>query len=153
MASYDEYAYSLGLVDLKQRSYIQGLQKEVESLIMQQKWFDATSTWDKIMSALNNYTGGVNVYDVREYGDYNFDYYLAFLNLPKTKELMHTVGITYNDCDAQAYSALYADMSKSVQYKVESLLDRGVRGILYNGQVDLIINMVQTKVSLIYHPS
>nr|CAG4717087.1 unnamed protein product [Naegleria fowleri] len=145
MTNYDQYAYSLGLIDSKQQLEIQKLQDNVKSLILQERWFEATHAWDSIMSALNNFTGGINVYDVREYGDYDFNYFLAFLNLPSTKTLMHTVGIQYNDCDAQAYSALYADMSKSVKYKVESLLNRGVRGILYNGQVDLIINMVQTK--------
>ena len=127
MTNYDQYAYSTGLIDSLQQLTIQKLQDQVKLYILQEKWFEATSTWDSIMAALNNYTGGINVYDIREYGDYNFDYYLTFLNLPKTKELMHTIGIQYNDCDAKAYSALYADMSKSVKYKVESLLNRGVR--------------------------
>jgi len=122
MTSYDQYAYSVGLIDSKQQVVIQKLQEQVKALIIAEKWFDATSTWDKIQTALANYSGNVNVYDIREYGDYDFDYYLKFLNLPSTKELMHTVGIQYNDCDAKAYSALYADMSKSVKYKVESLL-------------------------------
>ncbi|KAL9644200.1 hypothetical protein ABK040_005661 [Willaertia magna] len=145
MAAYDEYAYSTGLIDEAQRKVIQNLQNQVVTLIQQKRFYEATSTWDKINSALAQYSGNVNVYDIRLYGDYDFDYFLTFLNLPKTKELMHTTGVTYDDCNSDAYSALYADMSKSVKYKVESLLNRGVRGILYNGQVDLIINMVQTK--------
>lgn len=57
------------------------------------------------------FIGNVNVYDIREFGDYDFDTMVKYLALPSTKVLMHTTGHEYHDCDQRAYGMLLCNIN------------------------------------------
>jgi vitellogenic carboxypeptidase-like protein len=138
---YAEFAFNTGLIDQKQYKNLVSLQNVARDLIMQQKWNAAMQYCNEILGTLVNYAGGVNVYDIRAYGDYDLDYVTQYVMQPDVREQMHTAGHRdYHDCDSETYAKLQADMPKSVRQYVIDLLNDNFRIILYNGQFDLIIN-------------
>ncbi|KAL9646839.1 hypothetical protein ABK040_013700 [Willaertia magna] len=143
--TYAEFSFSLGLIDLKQRQVIEKYQNTIVNLIKEGKNSQAMDVNNDLTTyTITNCSGGVNVYDVRTYQDYDFNGYIDYVNLPTSKKLMHTEGITYHDENQDVWSALLKDIVKSVRYKVEALLNnpRKVRVLLYNGQYDWICNTI-----------
>lgn len=46
---------------------------------------------DNMSNQVNNWGGNFNVYDIREFGDYDFDAMVKYLALPSTKVLMYVI--------------------------------------------------------------
>jgi len=145
-STYDVFSYSVGLLDEKQKAVVAQYQDQIVKSIQQGNYLQAMSINDNLTDyTINQCAGGVNVYDIRTYQDYDFSAYIKFVNLAQTKKMMHTEGVPYFDFNPDVWNNLLNDVAKSVKYKVEALLDcptRKLRVLLYNGQFDWIVNYI-----------
>lgn len=134
------------MIDGPQRAIVKNYQDQIVKLIKEKRFVDVMNVNNNLTDfVINQCAGGVNVYDIRSYGDPDISAYVQYVNLPETKKLMHTEGVKYYDENNDVWNNLLADIAKSVKYKVEALLDspeRKVRVLLYNGQYDWIVNSV-----------
>lgn len=139
-SSYSTFAYDLGLVDEKEKSVVQGYEEITTNAIKNSDWATASAYSDKITSYIVNQSGGVNVYNIREYGNYDTSNIDNWLGSDGAKTLFHVdPSVTFQDCSAEAYAAMANDIPQSVVDKVVSILD-DITVLLFNGQDDLIIN-------------
>lgn len=143
-STYDSFSYSVGLIDQKQQQIVQQFQNQMIKLIQAGRYSEAMDVNNNMTNyVIGQCSGGVNVYDIRTYGDYDITAYIKYVEQPYVKQLMHTVGVKYYDSNPIVWNNLYADIAKSVRYKVEALLDcptRKIRVLLYNGQYDWLVN-------------
>ena len=65
--------------------------------------------------------------------------YPALLNSPEFKQRIHTGSIRYFDYNASVEEALIGDWMVGVQPQLISVLNAGVRVLVYNGQLDVIL--------------
>ncbi|KAJ5072201.1 carboxypeptidase [Anaeramoeba ignava] len=141
--NYSYYAYATGLIGELQYPIIHAKELECVNLMQNESWLDAANCMIDIWGEIVNMSGGVNVYDIRLYGDYNFTALDNFMQSNSTKE---TFGVDLNttwwDCDGPPTHYLYEDMPKSVKSDFEALLANGTKIFLYTGQFDLIITLV-----------
>lgn len=145
-SAYDEFAYVNGLIPLYDVDQIKAYQNQTVDAIQAKNWQEANHHSNSILSTIGTTDGNLNVYDIRESKDYDFDPVIKYLNLPQVKDLMHTNGVDYSDCDYTSYMHLYEDIPQSVLPLVENLLNEGkVKILFYNGQFDLIITATGTS--------
>ena len=139
---YAEFAFNTGLIDQNQYKKVSAVQQVAKSLVEQKKWDEAMNYINEILNDVSAvYAGNVNVYDIREYGNYDTDYITTYVMQPDVREQMHTNNHrAYHDCDSETYQKLQRDMPKSVRQYVVDLLNANFKVLLYNGQFDLIIN-------------
>ncbi|KAG2387445.1 hypothetical protein C9374_001777 [Naegleria lovaniensis] len=145
-STYDTFSYSVGLIDQKQQQVVQQYQNQMVKLIQAGRYIEAMDVNNNMTDyVIGQCSGGVNVYDIRTYGDYDITAYIKYVEQPYVKQLMHTVGVKYYDSNPTVWNNLYADIAKSVRHKVEALLDcptRKIRVLLYNGQYDWLVNYI-----------
>jgi len=138
---YAEFGFNTGLLDQKQYRDMVSVQNVAKTLIEQQKWSQAMNHCNQILNSFVSESGGINVYDIRDYGEYDMDYMSEYVMQPDVRVQMHTNGKRdYHDCDSETYAKLQNDMPQSVRQYVIDLLNNGFPMMLYNGQFDMIIN-------------
>ena len=142
LSSYSDYGFATGLIDEYQREMVEVLEAQTVQFIQQKKWLQANTVSNKALNIVVNGGGGVNVYNIRYFGDYNSTLMDTWLNSTNTKNQLHVpTSITYLDCGSESYAALEADVTKSVTDLFPYLL-ANTKVMLYEGQDDLILNSV-----------
>lgn len=141
----DVFAYSLGLVDDVQKLQVQGYQTAAQIAIKAKKYGVAQNAFGSILNTITTDGGNVNVYNFRDFGDYDFTPVDEFMNSKDVIDRYNvdpSVAGTYTDENINVYNALSnsGDFMSSVADRVAYNLDNGLRTMLYNGQDDIICN-------------
>lgn len=108
-----------------------------------ENWAAGINAFDNIMDTITSGGGGVNVYDFRDFGNYDFsdvDIFMNYQNTCTRYNVDPSVCGTYEDENGNVYNALTDDFMRSVADKVSFLLENNVPVMLYNGQDDIICN-------------
>jgi len=136
-----EVAYNFGIID--ERSYVNftGVAQKCANLIIDGKNnIEAENYCENMVSWIyDDFGGGVYRFDLRVYYDIvgDIDTRLSnYLNSADVKSALHTTGAHWTDSNEHVYDALSEEIVSSVLPKLEILLDRNYRVILYNGQMD-----------------
>ncbi len=91
-ATYGDYAYAHGLIDLPQKTQADKLYKACEIAIEKSEPVTSKEA-DKICNRIEEYivkvSGGANVYDVRITGDYEFPLIADYLNQESVRDALH----------------------------------------------------------------
>ncbi|KAM3374212.1 serine carboxypeptidase-like [Capsicum galapagoense] len=99
-----------------------------------------TSIFNKIM----NIAGDKNYYDVRKTceGDlcYDFSKMETFLNDQKVRQALGVGNIEFVSCSSEVYQAMQLDWMKNLEVGIPSLLEDGIKLLVYAGEYDLICN-------------
>jgi carboxypeptidase C (cathepsin A) len=142
LKGYASFAYDVGLVDDKTRDYIENAETLAREFIKAGNYEAAHVLFDNnITQHISDISGGFNLYNYREYQNYDSTAIDDWLNLNRTKHLLHVpTGITFNDCDDYAYQQLYSDFMVSVRGLFPDILNN-TRVLLVNGQDDYIVNV------------
>ena len=75
------------------------------------------------MDNITEAAGGVNVYNYREIGDYNFDYYENYLRSSSVKTKFGVPdSIDFRDCNDTVYDYLLEDNALSKAWKMPYIL-------------------------------
>ena len=81
------------------------------------------------------------MYNVREYGDYSFNYIGQWLNKASTKETLNVPSFaSWVGCNDTMYDYYKADIMTSTVPELAYILSQGMKVMIYNGQDDLIVN-------------
>ncbi|KAJ5069196.1 serine carboxypeptidase [Anaeramoeba ignava] len=139
--TYAEFAYSVGIIAKNEIEEIEAYQNECIVDINAKEWDDATHEYRLARTRVVIISGDVNEYDIRKYGEYNYNPIIDFLN---TQELKDSFGVD-NDwvvCNYTVNDMFNEDITQSVAYKVQALLSSGYKVLIYNGQFDFIINAI-----------
>ena len=128
-------AYSFGLINLEQFLEAQELAKKASTSAKNKEYVEAK----QYRSAMEDIIGstGINVYDVREWGNYPFgDILTAWANNITTKEALHLPKDIIYKTDEAVSLNLEGDVMKPQMHKVDYLLQNGKKVLIYEGQFD-----------------
>ena len=140
--SYSDYGFATGLIDEYEREIVEVFQRQSVEYINKKQWANANNAQNNALETVVMAGGNVNVYNIRQFGDYNSTLMDTWLNLTSTKTMFHVPpSTTFLDCGEKAYLALANDIPQSVVGLFPYLLNN-TRVLLYEGQDDLILNMV-----------
>ena len=135
-----DFAFSLGLVDEKERQVVANHEKEGRDFIQDKNFCQALESFDAVMDTITTSGGGLNVYNIREFGSYDTSAIDNWLNLNSTKELLNVPhDVEFTSCDGTAYAKLCNDFMNTVKPLFPSILAE-IPVLLFNGQDDLIVN-------------
>ena len=138
--TYSSYAYSASLINSQQMSISNYYQNLVYNYLNTNQPLQAESNWDNTVGVISNFAGGVNVYNVRNYGDYDENNLISFMNKQSTQQLLHVGNKMWSSCNDTVYDYYRADIMNSSIVYLPSILASGVTVMVYNGQDDLIVN-------------
>ncbi|KAF3339950.1 serine carboxypeptidase-like 50 [Carex littledalei] len=145
VATYANSAYFTGLINVKQKVYMEILQDEAVKLTLAEKWDDASDARATILNYLQNVTGLATLYDMTKSKPYQTEVLSVFLNKQEVQEALGvTEKIRWEECSDQVDEAFHADIMKSTKYMVEELV-RKTRVLLYQGIYDLQDGVVSTE--------
>lgn len=90
----------------------------------------------------------VQYYDVRKkcVGDlcYDFSNMETFLNDQKVRQALGVGNIEFVSCSSEVYQAMQLDWMKNLEVGIPSLLEDGIKLLIYAGEYDLICNWLGT---------
>ena len=73
-----------------------------------------------------------------------FSYYPSFLTSGSTRNAIHVGNLVYHD-GSDVYQHLEGDVMRTVSKKIAALLDANYNVLIYNGQMDVIIDYIGTE--------
>ncbi|XP_074309402.1 serine carboxypeptidase-like 50 [Silene latifolia] len=143
-------AYYSGLINDNQRSQLEAEQKNVVELIEDEKWGEATNARNKVLRMLQNMTGLATLYDVRRKTPYETELVEQFLRDEEVRKALavNKKSKVFEECSDEVGNALHEDVMKSVKYKLEYLLKKRVKVLLYQGGDDLRDGVVSVEAYL-----
>ncbi|KAF1885330.1 hypothetical protein Lal_00029219 [Lupinus albus] len=105
---------------------------------------DARYACQSIFESILAITGNINYYDVRKLCDgqlcYDFSYAVSFLNDERVKTALGVKNLKFISCSETVYRAMSNDWMKNLEVDIPSLLEDGIRMLVYAGEEDLICN-------------
>jgi len=137
------FGYSLGLLDDVQRAKIEYYQLQGVSNIHLGNYLAAQQNFDQVMDGICSYGGDLNVYNFRDFGDYDFSSMVTFFNDADTVRRYNvdpSVAGQFQDINMNVYNALSTDFMQSVADRVAYVAAAGLPIMFYNGQDDIICN-------------
>jgi len=149
---YGPFAYENKLIDDAVYESMNTTYQQCYQLITSGDYDDASQVCPGIMGAVLNYAGNLNVYNIDlqcnpEPLCYDFTNITTYLNDPNVQQNLGVAsqGITWQTCNYQVNEAFGIDVIESFRYEIPSLLNAGIRVVIYNGDLDLICNWVGGK--------
>ncbi|CAA0834852.1 Serine carboxypeptidase-like 50 [Striga hermonthica] len=144
VGTHAENAYNLGLINDKQKAFLERIQFETIGFVKSGKWGEATDARSRVLKTLQNMTGLATLYDFRRLIPYQDDVVAKFLNNVDIKKALGVnESLVFEVCSDLVEKALKEDVMKSVKYMVEFLV-KNMRVLLYQGQCDLRDGVVST---------
>jgi len=137
------FAYSLGLLDDVERAKVEAFQTTGIYNIKNKNWKLALTAFDNIMNTIVQSGGNVNVYNFRDFGDYDFSFIEKFMNDADTVQRYNvdpSVAGHFKEENTAVYTALTNDFMQSVADRVAFVLQSNLSTLIYNGQDDIICN-------------
>ncbi|CAA3022956.1 serine carboxypeptidase-like [Olea europaea subsp. europaea] len=97
-----------------------------------------------IFNRIVGIAGGVNYYDIRKkcVGDlcYDFSNMDTFLNKKPVKDALGVRDIDFVSCSSAVYEAMVTDWMRNLEVDIPTLLEDGIKLLVYAGEYDLICN-------------
>jgi carboxypeptidase C (cathepsin A) len=146
-ATYGDYAYAYGLIDLNQKGEVDRLYADCAAAI--DASHPATAEADKICNKIEAYitkvSGGANVYDVRLTGDYQFPLIAAYLNREDVRKALHVSPMVgpWSDTSQKVADILERGEQDSAAHMFPRLFE-DLRVLIYNGVYDMDCNFMGT---------
>ncbi|ETE69371.1 putative serine carboxypeptidase CPVL [Ophiophagus hannah] len=145
LGGYAEFLYQIGLVDEKQRLYVQNQTNLGQQYIQQKKWKEAFEVFDILLNGdktgspyIQNVTGCSNYFNFLQCNEpEDQEYFGKLLSLPNIRKSIHVGNLTFHD-GSMVEEHLIEDIMKTIKPWLAVLMDN-YRVLLYNGQLDIIV--------------
>ena len=139
--SYAKYAFANSLINHNQYNIITYYQGQALQNLNSGMALQAEANWENSYSTVVNFADNINVYNVRNFDEYNFNYIAAWLNKASTKSTLNVPSYSYwVGCNDTMYDYYKADIMTSTIPEISYVLSSGLKVLIYNGQDDLIVN-------------
>lgn len=146
LGGYGEFLYQTGMIDERQKEYVNQQTDLGVKLIQEQKWVDAFKVFDKLLngdvdpypSFFQNATGCTNYFNYmmcQEPEDQ--EYFGMFVTQPLVRRAIHVGNLTFHD-GSEVEKHLLQDVMKSIKPWLGVLMDN-YRVLIYSGQLDVIV--------------
>ncbi|XP_025025847.1 probable serine carboxypeptidase CPVL isoform X2 [Python bivittatus] len=146
LGGYAEFLYQIGLVDEKQRVYVQNQTNLGQQYIQQKKWKEAFEVFDTLLNGdktgsppyIQTITGCSNYYNFLQCQEpADQEYFGNLLSLPNIRKSIHVGNLTFHD-GSIVEEHLIEDIMKTIKPWLAILMDH-YRVLLYSGQLDIIV--------------
>ncbi|KAF6085624.1 carboxypeptidase vitellogenic like [Phyllostomus discolor] len=141
LRGYPSLLYEMGLVDEKQRKYIQEQCHESLEHIQEEKWLQAFEVFNRLVgdhSYLVNVTGCPDLSNIIQCTEpEEYSYFKRFLALSEVRRAIHVGNRTFND-GSEAKKYLQEDFVQSVLPWLAELMNN-YKVLMYNGQLDILM--------------
>ncbi|KAL3510594.1 hypothetical protein ACH5RR_029995 [Cinchona calisaya] len=138
-------AYYSALVNDKQKTILENLQKNAVELTENRNWSEATNARSRVLDKLQEMTGLATLYDLRRLTPYQSELVAEFLANAEVKKVLGAEeNIVFEACSDVVGEALQEDVMKSVRYMVDYLV-KNTQVLLYQGQCDLRDSVVSNE--------
>ncbi|TYI90929.1 hypothetical protein E1A91_D03G156400v1 [Gossypium mustelinum] len=105
---------------------------------------DSYEICNNVFNQILRIAGTVNYYDIRKQceGDmcYDFSDVETFLNLKSVREALGVGDIDFVSCSSVVHEAMLMDWMRNFEVGIPSLLEDGIKVLIYAGEYDLICN-------------
>lgn len=146
--AYADFGFAAGLLDEEQREQVEVVQRNCYEHYQQGQLDKSNDEANEATDMIVDFGGGLNQYNIREFGDYNFTLMDTYLNQTSTKKMLNVpTNVTFRDCGSKAYDAMDLDEMVPVIDLLPYLFNN-TRVMFYNGQDDLICNASGTELYL-----
>jgi carboxypeptidase C (cathepsin A) len=143
--TYSYYSYNLGLTSILEQSEITTTQGLIYQNIISQQYTDANNYLNLVQDQLEDYSDGVNLYNIRHYEDSYPDLgdLPTWLNLNSTKTLLHVpLDLAWEGCSEDVGNAFSDDIVEGFITPLMPTIIQNIRVLVYNGQDDILINTI-----------
>ena len=142
---YGHFLYNVGLVSARARDQLLQLQNKTAEYIHRGQLEKAFFSFNEAMELYEQITGLGFVYNyLLQSTPIEFSYYPSFLTSSTTRNAIHVGNLVYND-GSDVYRHLEGDVMRTVRDKIAALLDADYNVLIYNGQMDVIIDYIGTE--------
>jgi len=141
--NYAMYAYSNGLVDENVAEQVLDQYTKCQTLIDNGLYLLALDVCSDTLTMVVNSSGNVNVYDIRTYTQYDLTGLGNWLNLPDVMDALYA-SHEWGSTAGYVGEALAGDIMRPISADMPNLMEN-YRVLVYNGQFDLICNLVGTQ--------
>ncbi|GMJ08886.1 serine carboxypeptidase-like 48 [Hibiscus trionum] len=148
--AYPDYALNSSLIS--QSDYV-SIKKSVPSCVEAIKscgsaggdpCVDSYEICNNVFNQIMRVAGNVNYYDIRKQCDgdlcYDFSDVETFLNLKSVRKALGVGDIDFVSCSSVVYEAMIMDWMRNFEVGIPSLLEDGIKVLIYAGEYDLICN-------------
>ncbi len=142
ITSFADFASQSGLIDMKERLFIEKMQDEGVDMIKRNKWFDASIQYFLVAYNVSQFAGNVSIHDITNYRlsiPYSVDF-IQYLSRSSIGGALHVGSNPYSYVSQEAIVALLEDVSKSCLSLYTEILQRNIRVMVYNGVYDMLCN-------------
>lgn len=103
-------------------------------------WDDLHDSFEVVLGKIEDWSGGINVYDIKKYQVYPTALVDMYLNSPEARNIFKfNPDVVFGSQAGNVYQAMYTDFMRPYVPLVEDLLQRNIYVMVYNGQNDLIV--------------
>ncbi|XP_043209077.1 venom serine carboxypeptidase-like [Amphibalanus amphitrite] len=142
---YGHFLYNVGLVSARVRDQLLELQNETADFIKNGQFKEASARFGEAMGVYEEITGLRFVYNyLLQSTPVEFSYYPTFVTSSATRAAIHVGTLAYND-GSDVAKHLEGDIMRTVRDKIAALLDADYSVLIYNGQMDVIIDYIGTE--------
>lgn len=146
--AYADFAFAAGVINEMEREAVEVVQRECLEHYERGDLNQSNDEANQVTDMICKYGGGLNQYNIREFGDYDFSYMDQYLQLNTTKQMLNVpLNATFRDCGSKAYDAMNLDEMVPVIDLLPYLFNN-TKVMFYNGQDDLICNASGTELYL-----
>nr|XP_027191076.1 serine carboxypeptidase-like 48 [Cicer arietinum] len=148
--AYTQYAFDMKLITKKDQDQINqmipGCQDAIKTCQSKggQSCSIAQNSCDSIMGKILQIAGNINYYDIRKQCDgdlcYDFSYVDDLLNDNSVKEALGVGNVKFVSCSTVVYNAMLQDMMQNLDVDIPTLLEDGIKVLIYAGEHDLTCN-------------
>ncbi|MGH0123188.1 UNVERIFIED_CONTAM: hypothetical protein FKN15_013692 [Acipenser sinensis] len=146
LGGYAEFMYQSGIVDEKQKQFVQQQADLGVKYIQQKKWVEAFEVFDVLLngdtipypSFYQNVTGCTNYFNFLQCQEpVDQSYFGKFLSLSEVRKSIHVGNLTFHD-GSEVEKHLLEDVMKTIKPWLAVLMDN-YRVLIYSGQLDVIV--------------
>ncbi|XP_078178376.1 serine carboxypeptidase-like [Carex rostrata] len=149
--AYTDYALEMKLIQQSDYDDINTIYPECQKAIKSCETFGgdncqtAFSTCNEIFDSILNIDRGINHYDIRKKCEgslcYDFSGVEEYLNQKSVQDALGVpAGSDWVSCSTSVYNAMIDDWVRNLEVSIPSLLEDGIRVLIYAGEYDLICN-------------
>lgn len=148
--AYTDYALDMKLITQSDHDSMKSLEAKCETAVKlcgrdgEVSCIAAYSVCNSIFNNIMRIAGNINHYDIRKkcVGNlcYDFGNLENFLNMKSVRDALGVGDIEFVSCSSEVYQAMIKDWMRNLEVGIPTLLEDGIKLLVYAGEYDLICN-------------